>query len=89
MEPHFLVPGWQWTPEAARVAVLRRRGVGWMGRCEDPEDARRAVREVRLMRRSELARLFPDSIIVPERFGGLVKSWIALGGFPAAASAAA
>lgn len=88
MEPHFLVPGWHWTPEAARVAVLRRRGVGWMGRCEDPEVARQVVREVRLMKRAELARVFPDSVIVPERFGGLVKSWIALGGFPSETSTA-
>src|SRR4051812_34774895 len=80
MEPHFLVPGWHWMPEAARVAVLRRRGVGWMGRCPDPDHARQVVREVRLMRRDELARLFPDGVIVPERFGGMTKSWIVLGG---------
>jgi hypothetical protein len=83
MEPHFLVPGWQWLPEAARVAILRRRGVGWMGRCPDPQEARERVREVRLMRRRELGRLFPGATLVPERFGGLVKSWTAIGGFPA------
>jgi hypothetical protein len=83
IEPHFLVPAWQWLPEEARVQILRRRGVGWAGRCEDPEFARRIVREHRLMRRTELARLFPDASIVGERFGGLVKSWTALGGFPA------
>ena len=33
----------------------------------------------------ELRRLFPSSSIVPERFCGLVKSWIAIRGFPAAA----
>ena len=33
------------------------------------------------MRRDELARLFPDAQIVGERFGGLVKSWTAIGGF--------
>ena len=31
------------------------------------------------MRRRELARLFPDARIVGERFGGLVKSWTAVG----------
>jgi hypothetical protein len=86
MEPHFLVPGWHWMPVEARVAVLRRRGVGWMGRCPDPEHARRIVREVRLMRRQELARLFPDAVLVPERFGGLVKSWTAVRGFESAAA---
>lgn len=82
MEPHFLVPGWHWLPVSTRVMILRRRPVGWMGRCPDPDFARRIVSEVRLMRRRELARLFPEATLVPERFGGLVKSWTAIGGFP-------
>lgn len=80
IEPHFLVPAWHWLSEDARVAILRRRGVGWAGRCEDPEFARRIVREHRLMRRSELQALFPDAQLVGERVGGLVKSWTAVGG---------
>jgi len=84
IEPHFLVPVWHWLPEQARVAILQRRGVGWAGRCPDREVASAIVREHRLMRRRELARLFPDASIVPERLGGLVKSWTAVGGFPAA-----
>jgi methyltransferase family protein len=83
VEPHFLVPAWHWLPEDARVAILRRRGVGWAGRCPDPDHARRVVEEHRLMRRRELARLFPDARIVGERFGGLVKSWTAVGTFAA------
>jgi hypothetical protein len=83
IEPHFLVPAWHWLPEDARVAILRRRGVGWAGRCPDPDHARRVIQEHRLMRRNELARLFPDAQrIVGERFGGFTKSWTAIGGFP-------
>lgn len=81
IEPHFLVPAWHWLPEDARVAILRRRGVGWAGRCPDPAHARRVVEEHRLMRRAELARLFPDAQIVGERIGGVVKSWTAIHGF--------
>lgn len=81
IEPHFLVPAWHWLSEDARVAILQRRGIGWAGRCEDPEFARTIVREHRLMRRDELQLLFPDAQLVSERFGGLVKSWTALGGF--------
>jgi hypothetical protein len=87
VEPHFLVPAWHWLPEEARVAILTRRGIGWAGRCPDPEFAREIVRQHRLMRRRELQRLFPGSRVVPERFLGLVKSWIALGGFPDTAGA--
>ncbi len=84
IEPHFIVPAWHWLPESTRVAVLRRRGVGWAGRCPDPAFARRIVEEHRLMRRGELARLFPDAEIMGERIGGLVKSWTAVGTFAAA-----
>jgi Methyltransferase domain len=80
IEPHFLVPAWHWLPEDTRVAILQRRGVGWAGRCPDPEYARSIVEQHRLMRRRELARLFPDARIVGERLGGVVKSWTAVGG---------
>jgi Methyltransferase domain len=85
VEPHFLVPAWHWLSEDARVAILTRRGVGWAGRCPDPDFAREIVQQHRLMKRGELQRLFPDSQIVPERFCGMVKSWVAHRGFPAAA----
>jgi hypothetical protein len=85
IEPHFLVPAWHWLPEDARVAILTRRDVGWAGRCPDPDYARRIIEEHRLMKRKELARLFPDAEIVGEKIGGFVKSWTAIGGFPASA----
>jgi hypothetical protein len=80
IEPHFLVPAWHWTPERLRVEILTRRGVGWAGRCDDRAHAERVVQEHRLMRRGELARLFPDATLVPEHFSGLVKSWTAVRG---------
>jgi hypothetical protein len=82
VEPHFLVPAWHWLPERVRVRLLLRTSVGWVDRCPDAESAREIVRQIRLMRRKELARLFPEARIVPERYGGLVKSWIAIAGFP-------
>lgn len=78
VEPHFLTPGWHYLPEAARVALIRRRRFGWRGPCPDESQARRNVREIRLLRRSELAALFPHSRIVEERFGPLVKSFVAV-----------
>jgi hypothetical protein len=81
VEPHYHVLGWQWMPEGARVALLRRRRCGWRGPCPDIEQARRYVREVRLLTRRDLALLFPGATIVPERLLGLVKSWVVMGGF--------
>lgn len=79
MEPHFFIPGWQWLPERARVEVLLRRGVDWR-HPETREEAEEFVREVQLLSRRELQALFPDAQLVPERFGGLVKSWTAVRG---------
>jgi hypothetical protein len=83
VEPHFLVPGWQWLPVRARVAIIQRRSCGWRGRTPDRETAEKVVREVRLMRRGELRRLFPGGTIVPERIAGLTKSYVVHGGFAA------
>lgn len=81
MEPHFHVPGWQWMPKSARVALIRRRQCGWRGPCPDPAEAREAVDEVRLMSRRELRQCFPHATIWAERMFGLVKSWVCYGGF--------
>jgi len=80
IEPHFHFIGWQWLPEIVRVAILRRRDCGWRQRTPDVEHARALVREIRLLKRGELLRLFPDAHIVPERVLGLTKSWIVVGG---------
>ena len=82
IEPHFQVPGWQWLPESVRVAVIRRRQCGSRGPRPDINDARELVREVRLMRKGELERIFPTAVLWPERFYGLVQSWVAIDGFP-------
>jgi len=81
MEPHFQLPGWQWMPVNLRASILRRYRCGWRGPCPDPVQAKRAVEEVRLLTASELRTIFPGATLLPERFGGLVKSWTAIGGF--------
>jgi hypothetical protein len=86
VEPHFVFPGWQWLPRGLRVAALRRRGFGWVPRIPDPEAAARMVGEIRLLRRAELAALFPEATLLAERFGGPAKSWIAAYGFGATGS---
>lgn len=83
IEPHFRFIGWQWLPMSVRVGILRRRRCGWRGPVPDADAARRSVSEVRLMSRRELANAFPDARVEGERFMGLVKSWIVIGGLPA------
>ena len=65
IEPHALLPVAHWLPVAVRRPYWR---LGAQGPWED----------VRLLRRGELARLFPDADVVAERLGPLAKSWTAL-----------
>lgn len=80
IEPHFHVPGWQWMPQSLRIALLRRFRCGWRGPCSDRKEAAELVREVRLMTGREMRECFPDAHLYAERFKGLVKSWVAIGG---------
>jgi Methyltransferase domain len=75
LEPHYLVPGWQWLPTEIRVAILRRRTVGQLGRTPDPAQARAVVDHTQLLTGRQLRRLFPDGELRAERVAGLVKSW--------------
>lgn len=65
IEPHALLPVAHWLPVAARRPYWRLGAAG-------------SWEEISLLRRRELAALFPDAQIVAERLGSLVKSWTAL-----------
>lgn len=77
VEPHFLFPGYQFLPLAARVRIVRR----WPLLHSPPGDRSSALRialGVELLSRTEMAHYFPHSDIREERIGGLVKSLIAV-----------
>jgi hypothetical protein len=69
-------------PLKVRIGLIQRWKCGWRGPIPDYAVAKKTVAEVRLMTARELGALFPGAKIVPERFAGLVKSWIAVMGFP-------
>jgi SAM-dependent methyltransferase len=64
IEPHALLPFAHWLAPTLRRPYWR---LGAAGAWED----------IHLLRRAELAQLFGEPILA-ERFGGLIKSWIAL-----------
>ncbi len=74
IEPHFLVPGWQFMPVAVRARLLQLRDWGWMKRTRDPLRAREAVESILLLTAGRLQQLFPDSRIYRERIGPFTKS---------------
>lgn len=83
LEPHFLVPAFQFMPIRIRVALLMRFNLGWHGRARDRATAESEIRSIRLMTKRELETCFPKARIVHERFLGLTKSFIAIEATPA------
>jgi SAM-dependent methyltransferase len=86
IEPHFLVPGFQFLPLAVRIAMVRRWKLGWWPRIRDKEEARKEVESIRLLKKSEVQKLFPGATVGVERFLGLPKSFFAYSGFPVSSS---
>lgn len=81
MEPHFLVPGFQWLPVALRVWLIRHFNLGWHKRITDLEQARDLVDHTRLLTKKEFQSLFPDAKLYEEKIFGLTKSFILYNGW--------
>lgn len=75
-ELHFLFPFFQFLPLWLKVFLLRHLNLGWYGEIADKAEAARTANSVRLLKKRELARLFPEATILSEKFCGLVISLI-------------
>lgn len=79
LEPHWMFPGFQFLPVAARAAVSRRWPLAPPElRVRSAGEAVDDVLDIELVSAAELRRLFPDSELVRERAAGLTKSFIAV-----------
>ena len=77
IEPHYFAPFIHWCPKSLQRRLLRNFTLwGLMGRPSD-RFIEMAMAEIRLMRRPEVAQLFPDGEIWIERMLGLPKSYTA------------
>lgn len=82
IEPHFLIPGFQFLPVWMRAGLLARRDVGWWKKAESYAAARAEVTAIRLLSEYEFRQLFPEGRLYKERFFGLTKSFIIYHGWP-------
>ncbi len=80
IEPHFLFPGLQYLPRRLQAAAILRWPLGSGRHVADRADALARVMNIELLSRRELETYFPDAEVRRERFGGLVKSLIAVRG---------
>jgi 2-polyprenyl-3-methyl-5-hydroxy-6-metoxy-1,4-benzoquinol methylase len=78
IEPHFLSPFFHWLPIGLRIFLVRHLSLGWYDRTRDAERASQLIREIRLLKKSELASLFPEATIWHERLLGLTKSFVVM-----------
>ncbi|HEV2716804.1 MAG TPA: hypothetical protein VGU64_16190, partial [Terriglobales bacterium] len=73
IEPHYLFPGFQFLPVWLQRWLHAHFDIGTFKK-SDPFGT------IRLMKESELRRLFPEARLVPERIGIFVKSWYVIYG---------
>lgn len=76
MEPHFGVPGFQWLPRNARIAMLQRFACGHYTRCGSIDEAADLVDHTQLLSLRQMRVLFADADYVPEKMFGLTKSFM-------------
>jgi hypothetical protein len=76
IEPHFLVPFFQFFPLDIQIAMVRRFNLGWYKRIPEIEKARVHILSHRLLNQAELSELFPDGSIYREKIFGLTKSFV-------------
>lgn len=85
IEPHFLLPYFQFYPYGLRAWILHHgqvaleRGRLRWGRAASREQALAAARSVRLLNARELRLLFPRARLWRERVAGLTKSLVVYG----------
>jgi SAM-dependent methyltransferase len=77
IEPHFVAPFIHWLPLLIRRRLLRRFTPWGILTCPSEHDVNNVVREINLLRSSEMHSLFPTAVHSCERWLGLCKSLIA------------
>ena len=82
IEPHFHVPFFQFMPLALRIYLLQHHALGHNNRkLSDDAEAERMAREIRLLSLYDMRRLFPGAKFYKEHVFGVLKSFVAYGGW--------
>lgn len=78
VEPHWVFPFFQFLPFSVRVFLTQHFSLGHIAKQPLPEDAKRQVREIKLLSKREFQSLFPAALIYTERFLLMGKSFVAM-----------
>jgi hypothetical protein len=77
IEPHFLLPWFQFLPRAIQHATLTKTALARRFKRVSTEHATALLDEIRLLSEQEFRRLFPTSRMYEEKFLGITKSFTA------------
>jgi len=76
LEPHFLIPLFQFFPNPVRAWLHSHFNLGWWGKAGSYHEALEEVESIRLLNYRELLYLFPQSGIWREKIFGMTKSFV-------------
>jgi hypothetical protein len=77
-DPHSRTLFFQYLPVPVRRKLLTIRRCGYYDRTQDLNEAMGYIEDALLLERAQMAYLFPDARLLPEKFFGFTKSWIAI-----------
>jgi hypothetical protein len=77
LEPHFLVPFFQFLPSNLKLFLLRNFKLGHVGKISDLNVAQSQIDEIRLLSKTDMKKLFPEATIYSEKFLFFTKSFVA------------
>ncbi len=79
LEPHFLLPFFQYLPLPVRAWLHASADIGWWKKAPGFFQAFEEVESIRLLTKAEMTYLFPRARIIEEKVAGLTKSFTAMG----------
>lgn len=77
LDPHSMIPGFQFLPDNLKVPLVRAKKCGHYSRATSEDEAWRIVEGTRMLSTRSLMALFPEAEIRRERLLGLTKSLVA------------
>lgn len=78
LEPHCMTPFFHWLPLPWRISLVMSLHLGNWPKANSIYEAMCLIEGAQLLTKRMLACLFPDSVLITERFAGLPKSYIAI-----------
>lgn len=78
LEPHAHIPGFQFIPHRLRARMIQRRGFQYFPKKPTYRECLEVSRSTQMLTARQMKRLFPEAVLLKERFFGMAKSFTAV-----------